>query len=78
MTIAGQERRAERAVARSSGLTNPAEVRRPSAENNAPSMTSIAGFPPRRRRKSLKGISLSALSLLAGPKILRADHDKNN
>jgi hypothetical protein len=41
-------------------------------------MTSIAGFPPRRRRKSLKGISLSALSLLAGPKILRADHDKNN
>jgi hypothetical protein len=41
-------------------------------------MTSIAGLPPRRRRKSLKGISFSSLSLLARSKTLRADHGKND
>ena len=82
MTMAGQERRDERADARSSGLTNPAEVRRPSVSSmvtfETHSTRTSASFPPWRRCKRLKGISLPARLRLASAKNPRGPHGKNN
>lgn len=82
MTKAGQESREKWADAQLSGLTNPGEVSRPSGfysvEASLHSMRSTRSFPPRLRRKCLKGMSLSANSLLAGTKNPRAPHGKNS
>jgi len=67
MTMAGQERRDERAFARSSGLTPPAEIRRSSGRRSIlTDHNEHASLPRPRRRRALKGIGLPAVLLLAG------------
>jgi hypothetical protein len=82
MTLAGQERRAERADARSSGLTNTAEVRRPSvalSRRSSPSPHEARmSFPSWLRSKRLKGTSLPARLRLASTENPRGPHGKND